>query len=35
LGYFTKAMLGEWRRIQRDRHQLSLMPEVDMKLEVA
>lgn len=35
LGYFTKVMLVEWKRIQRDRQQLSLMPEVDMKLEVA
>ena len=33
LGYFTKAVLAEWRRIQRDREQLPLIPE--MRLEVA
>lgn len=33
LGYFTKAVMAEWRRIERDRQQLSLLP--DLKLEVA
>ena len=33
LGYFKKAMAAEWRRIQRDREQLPLIPE--MRLEVA
>lgn len=33
LGYFTKAVLSEWKRLQRDRQQLPLLP--DLKLEVA
>lgn len=33
LGYFKPAMRAEWQRIQRDKQQLSLMP--DLKLEVA
>jgi hypothetical protein len=33
LGYFTKPMLRDWARIQREREQLVLLPSIDMEVE--
>jgi len=33
IAYFTKGVLAEWRRIQRDRQQLKLFPKLEMQLE--
>lgn len=35
LGYFTKAVTAEWRRVQRDRLQLPLIPDIRLEREVA
>ena len=33
LGFFTKSVVAEWRRILRDRQQLGLFPKMNMQLE--
>lgn len=33
IGFFTKAVLAEWGRIQRDREQLKLFPKLEMHVE--
>jgi hypothetical protein len=33
IAYFTRAVLAEWRRIQRDRHQLKLFPKLELQVQ--
>lgn len=33
LGFFTKSVTAEWRRVQRDRQQLKLFPKLEMHIE--
>lgn len=33
LGFFTKSLIAEWHRIQRDRQQLGLFPKLEMHVE--